>query len=89
MSRAFTPRLVAMLEERAERYAEQAIDALAGRRSAEFVEELAVPVPLRIIADMIGVADRTSAASARWSDALVLAGGGHGDEAHSPRRCAS
>ena len=28
VSRAFTPRLVAMLEERAERYAEQAIDAL-------------------------------------------------------------
>ncbi len=81
VSRAFTPRLVAMLEERAERYADQAIDALAGRRSAEFVEELAVPVPLRIIADMIGVADADLGRFRAWSDALVLAGGGHGDEA--------
>jgi cytochrome P450 len=81
VSRAFTPRLVTMLEERAERYADEAIDALADRRSAEFVEELAVPVPLRIIADMIGVADADLGRFRAWSDALVLAGGGHGDEA--------
>ena len=81
VSRAFTPRLVARLEERAERYADEAIDALHGRRSAEFVEELAVPVPLRIIADMIGVADADLGRFRVWSDALVLAGGGHGDEA--------
>ena len=37
VSRAFTPRLVSMLTERAERYADEAIDALAGRSSAEFV----------------------------------------------------
>jgi cytochrome P450 len=87
VSRAFTPRLTAMLTERAERYAEEAIDALAGRRSAEFVGELAVPVPLRIIADMIGVADGDLGEFRKWSDAMVLAGGGHAedgrlDEAH-------
>jgi cytochrome P450 len=81
VSRAFTPRLVSQLTARAERYADEAIDALAGRRSAEFVSELAVPVPLRIIADLLGVADADLDRFRAWSDALVLAGGGHGDPA--------
>jgi cytochrome P450 family 142 subfamily A polypeptide 1 len=81
VSHAFTPRLVATMGERAERYADEAIDALAGRRTAEFVTDLAVPVPLRIIADMLGVADADLDQFRTWSDALVLAGGGHGDAA--------
>jgi len=80
VSRAFTPRLVSMLAERAERYADEAIDALAGRRTAEFVSELAVPVPLRIIADMLGVADGDLDQFRQWSDALILAGGGHAED---------
>ncbi|MEZ4292251.1 MAG: cytochrome P450 [Myxococcota bacterium] len=70
-SRAFTPRMVALLTERARRYADEAIDALAGRRSAEFVTELAVPVPMRIIADMIGIADGDLALFRQWSDAMI------------------
>ncbi len=80
VSRAFTPRLVESMTERAERYADEAIDALAGRRSGEFVTDLAVPVPLRIIADMLGVADGGLEQFRRWSDALILAGGGHAEE---------
>ena len=79
VSRAFTPRLASMLAECAERYADEAIDALAGRRSAEFVDALAVPVPLRIIADMLGVADGDLDQFRVWSDAMVVAGGGHAD----------
>jgi len=79
VSRAFTPRLVAMLTERAERYADEAIDALADRRSADFGSELAVPVPLRIIADMLGVADGDLAQFRKWSDAMIVAGGGHAE----------
>jgi cytochrome P450 len=80
VSRAFTPRLVSMLTERAERYADEAIDALAGRRTAEFVSELAVPVPLRIIADMLGVADGDLEQFRSWSDAMIVAGGGHAQD---------
>jgi cytochrome P450 len=80
VSRAFTPRLVSTLTERAERYADEAIDALSDRRSAEFVDDLAVPVPLRIIADMLGVADGDLAQFRRWSDAMIVAGGGHARE---------
>ena len=69
-----------MLTERAERYADEAIDALADRRSAEFVTDLAVPVPLRIIADMLGVADGDLEQFREWSDAMIVAGGGHSDD---------
>ena len=71
VSKAFTPRMVSMLSERATRYADEAIDALAGRRSADFVSDLAVPVPMRIIADMIGVADGDLGRFREWSDAVI------------------
>jgi len=71
VSRAFTPRMVSMLSDRAVRYADEAIDALAGRGSADFVTELAVPVPMRIIADMLGVSDGDLARFREWSDAMI------------------
>jgi len=83
VSRAFTPRLVSMLTERAERYADEAIDALAGRHRAEFVTDLAVPVPLRIIADMLGVSDGDLEQFRRWSDTMILIGGGNSTDVDS------
>jgi cytochrome P450 family 142 subfamily A polypeptide 1 len=80
VSRAFTPGLVAQLTKSAERYADDAIDALAGRHSGEFVTDLAVPVPMRIIADMLGVADGDLDRFREWSDAMIVAGGGASDE---------
>jgi cytochrome P450 len=80
VSRAFTPRLVSMMTDRAEQYADEAIDALAGRRSGEFVTDLAVPVPLRIIADMLGVSDGDLDQFREWSDAMILTAGADVDE---------
>jgi len=79
VSRAFTPRMVSMLAKRAERYADEAIAALEGRRSADFVNDLAVPVPMRIIADMLGVADGDLSRFREWSDAMVIAGSASSD----------
>ena len=69
-----------MLTERAEIYADEALAALGNRRSGDFVSDLAVPVPMRIIADMLGVADGDLEDFRRWSDATVIAGGGHANE---------
>ena len=76
VSRAFTPRMVSRLGERASQFADDAIDALAGRSSGDFVSELAVPVPMRIIADMLGVADERLDDFRRWTDATVVAASG-------------
>jgi len=71
VSKGFTPRMVSMLSERARHYADEAIDALAGRSSCDFVRELAVPVPMRIIADMLGVADGDLERFREWTDAVI------------------
>jgi len=71
VSRAFTPRMIATLAESALRYADEAIDALAGRSTCEFVTALAAPVPMRIIADMLGVADGDLERFRAWGDAMI------------------
>lgn len=88
VSRAFTPRMVSELTRRAEHYAEEALDALGTRRDAEFVSDLAVPVPMRIIADMLGVADGDLENFRRWSDATVVAGGGAATDAQRTQAAA-
>ena len=76
VSRAFTPRMVSQLGTRAIQFADEAIDALAGRKHGEFVTDLAVPVPMRIIADMLGVGDDRLDDFRRWTDGTVVVAGG-------------
>lgn len=76
VSRAFTPRMVSELGARAQQFADEAIDALAGRDQGEFVTDLAVPVPMRIIADMLGVGEDRLDDFRRWTDATVVAASG-------------
>jgi cytochrome P450 len=73
---AFTPRMVRTLAERARVFADEAIDALRGRDHGDFVQDLAVPVPMRIIAEMLGVRDDRLDDFRRWTDATVAVAGG-------------
>lgn len=88
VSRAFTPRMVSNLTDRARRYAEEAIDALEGRSGCEFVNELAVPVPMRIIADMLGVADGDLERFRQWTDAMISGTNPDNDPDHFARSAA-
>ncbi|MCR9092988.1 MAG: cytochrome P450 [bacterium] len=55
VSRAFTFRRVAAMEDRVRAIARELLDGLAGRDRCELVEDYATPLPGRIIAEMIGV----------------------------------
>jgi cytochrome P450 len=55
VSRAFTPRATARLEERALHYTDEAIDGVIAKGSCDVVEDIAVPVPMRVIADLLGL----------------------------------
>jgi cytochrome P450 family 142 subfamily A polypeptide 1 len=68
VSRAFTPRMIQRLTESARAVADAAIDAVAARGGCEFVSELASPVPVRIIADMLGLDPDQFELFRRWSD---------------------
>jgi len=52
---AFLPRTVQRLQSRIEEVAEALIDELSGRREADLVPALAVALPIRIIAELLGV----------------------------------
>ena len=55
VSKGFTPRVVAQLEEQIVERAEAIVDAVCERGECEFVEEVAAQLPLQIICDMIGL----------------------------------
>jgi cytochrome P450 family 142 subfamily A polypeptide 1 len=75
ISRGFTPRMVSTIERRIEEVTTEAIDAVAGRGSCDFAADLAVPLPLLVIAEMIGIRREDRDAFHEWSDAMILAAG--------------
>lgn len=77
VQQAFTPRRVRELEPRIEAIAEQLASDLVTRGTADFVATFAYPLPVVVIAEMIGVPAEDRELFRHWSDALVenLGGG--------------
>lgn len=71
VNRAFTPKAVAALEPRIASLAAELLDGLARRPAFDLVGDLAMPLPVRVIAEMLGVADGDRAAFKHWSDLVV------------------
>jgi cytochrome P450 len=55
VSRGFTPRALGRLEEDVQRRARQTIDRVIDKGECEFVSEIAAPLPLEIICDLMGI----------------------------------
>jgi hypothetical protein len=71
VSKAFTPRAVERLRTRVEELTDELL-SLAGRRGAiDVIADLAVPLPVTIIAEMLGIPAADRALFKRWSDHLV------------------
>jgi cytochrome P450 family 142 subfamily A polypeptide 1 len=73
ISRGFTPRMVATLERRIEEVTTASIDAIANDGRCDFAGDLAVPLPLMVIAEMIGIRPQDREVFHEWSDAMILA----------------
>jgi len=73
---AFTPRRIAALEPRIREIAKRSLDAIDVRGPVDFVEQVAIPMPMFVIAEMLGVSSDNYGDFRRWSDAMVEAGGG-------------
>ncbi len=73
---AFRPRYMAELETRIREIARETLDACDPSAEVDFVEQIAVPLPMRVIAEMIGVPPSDAADFRRWSDSIIEAGGG-------------
>ena len=55
VNRGFTPRVVSSLEASVVATARRIVDAVAPKGGCDFVEEIAGPLPLKIICDMMGI----------------------------------
>jgi len=73
---AFTPRRIAEMEARVREIAKRSLDAIDPAKPIDFVEDVAIPLPMYVIAEMLGVASDRYDDFRRWSDAMVEAGGG-------------
>jgi cytochrome P450 len=71
---AFKPRIVAALEPRIRELARESVATIRGGEPFEFVEQIAIPLPMFVIAELLGVPKSDHARFRRWSDAMIEAG---------------
>jgi cytochrome P450 len=74
--RAFTPGATAHQETMIRAIARECLDAIEPGSVTDLVEALAVPLPMYVIAEMLGVPRSDRPQFKRWSDSLIEAGGG-------------
>jgi cytochrome P450 len=71
VTKAFTPRMVEQLRPRIQEIADDLIDAVEPRRSMDLVDEFAFPLPMRVIAELLGIPHDDRDRFRAWSNAIV------------------
>lgn len=71
IAKAFTPRVVANLEPRIRELSRELLDAVIERGEMDLVNDFAVPLPMRVIAELLGVPAADWARYKRWSDTIL------------------
>lgn len=71
VSRAFTPRSIAQLEQIMRDRARRIVTEAVERGSGDFVEEVAAELPLQAIADLLGVPQEDRKKLFRWSNQML------------------
>jgi pimeloyl-[acyl-carrier protein] synthase len=70
-TKAFTPRVVAGMTERVQRLTDSLIDAFAARGEVDLMPALAFPLPIMVIAEMLGVPPADFEKIKHWSEAFL------------------
>jgi len=70
VNRAFTPRRVEAWRPIVEEQVEIAVAAMAARGRFDVIQDLAVPVPVTVIAEVLGIGTERRADFKRWADAI-------------------
>jgi cytochrome P450 family 142 subfamily A polypeptide 1 len=77
VSKGFTPRRVRDQARGIERLCDDLIDAVCEQGQCDFVRDLAAPLPMAVVGDMLGVDPADRATLLQWSDDMVTAQGGN------------
>ena len=77
VSKAFTPRAVEAMRARVQVVVDEMLDRMAGSDTADIIADLAFPLPVRVIADMMGIPSADQSQFTMWTfDLGALIGGG-------------
>lgn len=79
VSSFFTPRSVHQLEERIREVARESLDRVETGKVVDFVELVSVPLPVLVIAELLGVPLSEHRQFKKWSDDLIAANDGNQD----------
>ncbi len=71
VSRDFTPRRIREMEPRIRELTEMLLDQAVARGDFEVMRDLANPLPVMVIAEMLGVERERYATFKHWSDAII------------------
>ncbi len=72
VSKAFTPRAVRELGPRIQELVDELLDAAAGRGRIDLISDFAFPLPVIVIAEMLGVPAQDRERFREWSDDIAL-----------------
>ena len=86
ISRGFTGARITQLMDHIRELAHGLVDAVASRGECDFVDDIAKPLPLIVIAEMLGLATYDRERLAHWSDTMMA---GEGAAADDPRQAAA
>ncbi len=71
VSKAFTPRLIERLRPRVQAIADGLLDAVQDRGEMDLIDDYAFPLPITVIAELLGVPAEDRDSFREWSDAAV------------------
>ena len=71
ISRAFTPRSIANLEPRIREISRGLLDRFIQRGEMDLVADFSVPLPMAVIAEMLGIPPEDRPRFVRWNDAIL------------------
>lgn len=71
VSRGFTPRIIARLESDIRRICEDLVDSAVAAGEVDFVESIAAPLPLAVIAALLGVPPEDTGKLYDWSNRMI------------------
>ncbi len=69
--KAFTPRRMAEMHGQIQAIADGLLDAMTGKDEVDLVRDFALPLPLTVIADLLGLPEADHGRFAAWSRALI------------------
>jgi cytochrome P450 len=75
LNQGFSPRMIRAMEPRVRQVVTEVLDAIADRGTCDFVSDIAIPLPLVVIAELMGLPVEDRFRLGEWSDRMM---GGEG-----------